>query len=62
MSADHCIKLKEHKQLDKYLDLTRELKKIMVYEGDSDTNNSSIPSKRDLKRWKNQMTALLRFF
>ena len=33
--ADHRIKLKECEKRDKYLDLARELKKTMEYEGDN---------------------------
>ena len=36
--ADHTIKLKESELKDKFLDLTREQKKTMEHEGDSDTN------------------------
>ena len=36
--ADHRIKLKECEKRDKYLDLTRELKKTMEHEGDNYTN------------------------
>ena len=36
--ADHRIKLKECEKKDKYLDLARELKKTMEYEGDNYTN------------------------
>ena len=36
--ADHRIKLKECEKKDKYLDLTRELKKYMVHEGESCTS------------------------
>ena len=36
--ADHRIKLKECEKRDKYLDLARELKKNMEYEGDNYTN------------------------
>ena len=36
--ADHSIKLKECEKKDKYLDLARELKKTMEYEGDNNTN------------------------
>ena len=35
--ADHRIKLKECEKRDKYLDLARELKKTMEYEGDNYT-------------------------
>ena len=37
--ADHRIKLKECEKRDKYLDLARELKKAMEYEGDNYTNH-----------------------
>ena len=37
VSADHRIKLKECEKKDKYLDLARELKKTMEYEGDNYT-------------------------
>ena len=36
--ADHRIKLKEYKKKDKYLNLARELKKIMEHAGDNYTN------------------------
>ena len=36
--ADHRIKLKESEKKDKYLDLARELKKTMEYEGDDYIN------------------------
>ena len=36
--ADNRIKLKECEKKDKYLDLVRELKKTMEYEGDNHTN------------------------
>ena len=36
--ADHIIRLKECVKRNKYLDLARELKKIMEYEGDNYTN------------------------
>ena len=36
--ADHRIKLKESEKKDKYLDLARELEKIMKPEGDDYTN------------------------
>ena len=36
--ADHRIKLKEREKKDKYLVLTRELKKTMEHEGDNYTN------------------------
>ena len=36
--ADYRIKLKECEKKDKYLDLTRELKKTMEHEGDDYTN------------------------
>ena len=35
--SDHRINLKESEKKDKYLDLARELKKGMVYEGDNYT-------------------------
>ena len=38
VTADHKIKLKESKKMDKYLDLARELKKPMEHEGDNYTN------------------------
>ena len=38
VSADHRIKLKECEKTDKYLDLARELKTTMEYEGDNYTN------------------------
>ena len=36
--ADHTIKLKECEKKDKYLDLTRELKKTMEHPSDNYTN------------------------
>ena len=36
--ADHRVKMKENEKKDKYLDLTRELKKIMEHEGDNFTS------------------------
>ena len=36
--ADHRIKLKECEKKDKYLDLARELKKIVEHAGDNYTN------------------------
>ena len=36
--ADHRIKLKECEKKDKYLDLTRELKKTVEHAGDNYTN------------------------
>ena len=36
--ADHRIKLKEIEKLENYLDLAKELKKNMEYEGDDFTN------------------------
>ena len=38
--ADHSVKLKESEKRGKCLGLARELKKIMEYESDSDTNYS----------------------
>ena len=38
VSADHRVKIKESKKTDKYLDLARELKKILEHEGDGGTN------------------------
>ena len=38
VSVDHKIKLKECEKKDKYLDLSRELKKTMEHEGDNYTN------------------------
>ena len=32
------MKIKENEKLDKYLDLARELKKAVEYEGNGDTN------------------------
>ena len=37
--ADHRIKLKEYEKKDKYLDLSRELKKTMEHEGDNYNNH-----------------------
>ena len=36
--ADHRVRLKESKKKNKYLDLARELKKIVEHENDSDTS------------------------
>ena len=36
--ADHRVKLKEIEKKDKYMDLARELKKVMELESDGDTN------------------------
>ena len=36
--ADHRIKLTEYEKKDKYIDLARELKKTVEYEGDNYTN------------------------
>ena len=36
--ADRRVKLKQSEKRDKYLDLTRELKKVMAHENDSDAN------------------------
>ena len=36
--TDHEVKLKESEKKDKYMDLARELKTTMEYEGDGDTN------------------------
>ena len=36
--VDHGIKLKESEKKNKYVDLARELKKTMEYEGDDYTN------------------------
>ena len=38
--VDHRVKVKERGKISKYLDLTRELKKIVEHEGDGDTNCS----------------------
>ena len=40
VSADHRVKLKESekKKKDKYLDLARELEKLMEHQSDGDTN------------------------
>ena len=38
--ADHRIKLKECEKKDMYMDLLRELKKTMEYEGDNCTNRN----------------------
>ena len=35
--AHHWVKLKESEKIDKYLDLARELKKIVEYESESDS-------------------------
>ena len=51
--ADHRGKLKEIEKRDKYLDLTRELKKSVEIVGDGDTNyNWSEQSPKDWKNWK----------
>ena len=36
--ADHRVKIKGNEKFDKYLDLARELKKVVEYESDSNTN------------------------
>ena len=36
--VDHRVEIKESKKVDKYLDLARELKAAVEYEGDSDIN------------------------
>ena len=41
VSAEHRVKLKESEKKDKYLDLTRELKKTIEHEGDNYTNCDS---------------------
>ena len=40
--VDHKVKIKENEKIDKYLDLTRELKKVAEHysDGDGDTNRS----------------------
>ena len=40
LPVNHKVKIKENKKIDKYLDLTRELKKVMKHEGDSDSSHS----------------------
>ena len=37
---DHSVETKESKQINKYLDLARELKKAVEHEGNSDINCS----------------------
>ena len=41
--ADHGVKLKESEKREKYLDLTRELKKTMEHKSDGDTNCKKVP-------------------
>ena len=41
--ADNKFKLKESKKLNKYLDLTREIEKVIEHEGDINTNLSCDP-------------------
>ena len=36
--ADHSVKIKESKKKNKYLDLAREIKKVIEYKGDGDTD------------------------
>ena len=38
MPIYHRVKVKEGEKMDKYLNLARELKKVLEHEGDSDTN------------------------
>ena len=38
VSADYRIELKEFERIDNYLDLEKELKKIIEHEGNGDTN------------------------
>ena len=49
VQTDLRIKLKEIEKRDKYLDLARELKKIMEHESDGDTNYNDLLS-LNLKR------------
>ena len=35
---NHTVKMKESKKMEKYLDLAKELQKILEYDGDSDNN------------------------
>ena len=41
--ANHRVKMKEDEKIDKYADLTRELKKAMEQESDGDTNRRWSP-------------------
>ena len=50
--ADHRLKLKESEKKDKYLNLTRELKKTMEHEGDNYTN-------RDWCFWYNHQRIII---
>ena len=38
--ADHSVKIKESKKIDKYLDLAGEMKKTVEHKSDGDTNSS----------------------
>ena len=55
--ADHRVKIKESKKIDRYLDLARELK-TMEHEGDGDTksiwctSNSTKVLKKQWRNWK----------
>ena len=43
VSADYSVKIKESENIDKYLDLARELKKVLEREHDGDTSCSWSP-------------------
>ena len=59
--ADHIVKIEEREKRDKYLDLTRELKKTVEYE-DGDDNSSNClerfpkgcKEKKDWMNWKSE--------
>ena len=40
VAADYRVKIKDNENKDKYLDLARELKKIMEHAIDGDTNSN----------------------
>ena len=60
--TDHRVKMKENEKRDKYLDLTRELKKIWNMEVNGDTNCSldtnlsaqRLEKKKDWRNWKSE--------
>ena len=64
VTANHNIKTKESEKKDKYLDLTRELKKRTIeYEGDGDANcnrytcNNPLITYKGTRRLRNQRTS-----
>ena len=66
ISADHRIKIKENEKRYKYADITRELKKAMEHEGDSDTNcnwctrnNPQRLGKCAGKKWKSEYEEII---